>query len=87
MTKVKFFETSNIFKLEEQVNEFLKEIDDMSVLEIRFSNISSHLPQYTDDDWNLIYNAMVVYDEIDNFDVPERSDSFMGSTTAIRKNM
>lgn len=59
--KVKFFESNNIFNLETQVNEFLSEIDHYNIIDIAFHNISSGLPNNHEDDWNLIYTAMVIY--------------------------
>lgn len=75
--KVKFFESNNIFNLETQVNEFLDEIDHYNIIDISFNNISSGLPNNHEDDWNLIYTAMVMYDkeEYPTKSVPEGTDN------------
>lgn len=62
MALVKFFESNNIWKLQEQVNIFLNKLRGFEeVVDIKYNHMTSHLPQDNDDDWNVLYTAMVIY--------------------------
>lgn len=76
--QTEFFETNNIWKLQEQVNNFLKSLSYYNIIpQVHYNHMSSSLPRESDDDWSVLYTAMVVYDgvKITNDDsVPEPND-------------
>lgn len=59
--KIEFFESNNIWNLQEQVNDFLSENIENDILDVQYCQSSTHLPNTNDDDWNIIYTAMVFY--------------------------
>lgn len=62
MPQVECFETNNIWNLEKQINDFLDIFKSDNVLiDIKYDNMSSSLPRESDDDWSVLYTAMVIY--------------------------
>lgn len=70
MVRVKTFESGNIWGLENNINEFLKDMNSKQIIDIKYYTMSSGLPHTNEDDWNVLYTALVIYtnfmDELDN---------------------
>ncbi len=65
---VECFESNNIWKLEKQINDFIHANDlRMRKIKIKYQAVSSGIPNTHEDDWNVLYTAMVVHsgDKID----------------------
>jgi hypothetical protein len=61
-TQTKFFESNNIWDLEREVNKFLKKLHWSKQVDVKYNHLSSHLPQNSNDDWNVLYTAMISYE-------------------------
>ena len=59
---VECFESNNIWKLEQQINNFIDRHDlRQRKVRIKYQPISTGIPNETSDDWNVLYTAMILY--------------------------